>query len=190
MFDAILFTMDIEVWAPVPRFLGLYEVSTLGRIRSLDKYINSRWPGHNRTVKGRILSTSPNEHGYIRPSLIDHNGVEKRYSLHRIVAEVFIPNPDNLPQVNHKDGDKANNKVSNLEWITCQANIIHAFKNNLKKGVDSEACHFSVLTKEDVLKIRELFASGVYTKSQLAKQYNVNYTNIRRIILRHIWKNI
>ena len=79
---------------------------------------------------GRTLHTVMN-HGYVRVQL-SVNGVRKNYPVHRLVARAFIPNPDNKPYVNHKDGNKANNCVSNLEWVTAKENDAHARKNDLK----------------------------------------------------------
>jgi hypothetical protein len=105
-----------EIWLPVVGYEGYYEVSNLGRVRSLRK-----------TLKNNIRN------GYCQVGLFI-NGNRKIVYVHRLVAEVFIINPDNKPEVNHKDGIKTNNNVFNLEWATFKENNQHAFKTGLNKG--------------------------------------------------------
>ena len=102
----------IEEWRTIVGYEGQYEVSSYGRVRSLDRYDRM-----NRFWKGRILNLHTGTGGYLFVGL-SSNGNEKNYLVHRMVAQAFIPNPDNLPQVNHKDEDKSNNRVDNLEWCT------------------------------------------------------------------------
>ena len=105
--------MDIEeIWRPVVGYEGLYEVSNMGNVKSLD------WKG---TGTERIMSPV-NLNGYLRV-LFNRNGKRKLKLVHRLVAEAFIPNPDNLPCVNHIDENKSNNHVENLEWCTHKYNI-------------------------------------------------------------------
>lgn len=94
-----------ESWKPVVGYEGLYEVSNLGRIRRV-----------------KIIEPTKKKHGYMQVSLIDRNGVQKSFRVHRIVATAFIPNPENKPQVNHKDENPENNRASNLEWATAEEN--------------------------------------------------------------------
>lgn len=104
--------MYIEIWKAIEGYEGLYQVSTEGQVRSL---------GNNKSRKTKILKQSTDSSGYKQIGL-HKNGKCKTYLVHRLVAQTFIPNPNNLPQVNHKDEDKINNHVSNLEWCTQEYN--------------------------------------------------------------------
>ena len=103
----------MEIWKSIKEFEGLYEISSCGRVRRFNK--------DRRCKKYKILS--PNIlRGYKRIGLYK-NGKGKYLQIHRLVAETFIPNPDNLPQVNHNDEDPSNNNVGNLEWCTSKYNV-------------------------------------------------------------------
>ena len=108
--------MTDEIWCPIKGYEGLYEVSDQGRVRSL------------KFGKERILKTGITPQGYLFVSICK-NGEQKKCKVHRIVAQAFIPNPDNLPEVNHKDEDKTNNSVSNLEWCDRKYNINYGTHN-------------------------------------------------------------
>jgi hypothetical protein len=114
----------MEIWKDIDGFEGLYQVSTLGRVKSLPKYTYSR--GYPQLRKEKILKpgyTGKNR-CYATVRLNDGRG----YKVHRLVAQAFIPNPNNLPQVNHKDENPFNNAVDNLEWCTNQYNIKYSAK--------------------------------------------------------------
>ena len=102
-----------EIWKPVRNYEGLYEVSNLGRVKSLN---------YNRTGKERIMKGLDNGHGYLFVQLCKDGKVEN-CRINRLVAMAFLPNPDNLPEVNHKDKIRTNNKVENLEWCTTKYNV-------------------------------------------------------------------
>ena len=99
-----------EIWKDVVGWEGLYQVSSFGRVKSF------------RKKEPHLLSTCVGAHGYCVVLLHDGNGQRKNERVHRLVAQAFIPNPDNLPQVNHKDECKTNNRVDNLEWCTAKYN--------------------------------------------------------------------
>lgn len=112
-----------EVWKDIPDFEGYYQASNIGRIRSVDRYVNDRW-GNKRLLKGQIIKPQFDKDGYLRLNLNKQcKKIPKR--INRIVAEAFIPNPNNLPQVNHKDENKLNNRVSNLEWCSVMYNNLY-----------------------------------------------------------------
>lgn len=128
-----------EEWRDVVGYEGLYRVSSLGRLASCDiTYSDAR--GNRRTFKGRILKISiPKGKRCNYPyTTLHRHGLQVRERIHRLVAKAFIPNPDSLPQVNHKDGDKTNNRVENLEWCTARDNLLHSFRTGLHPNEDFE----------------------------------------------------
>lgn len=110
--------MEKEIWKPVVGYEGLYEVSNLGRIKSINLY------AHKEPV---ILSTSQRKDGYLNIHL-SKNNICKTYTVHRVVALAFIPNPNNLEMINHKDENRANNRVENLEWCSRKYNQLYSIK--------------------------------------------------------------
>ena len=113
---------NFELWKDVKNYEGLYQVSTLGRVRSLDKYIDVKIRNVDKVLKrGKILKPVYDKNGYLKVFLCK-NGKGTYFRVHRLVAKTFIPNPDNLPCVNHKDEDKTNNYPYNLEWCTDEYN--------------------------------------------------------------------
>lgn len=114
--------MGVEKWLPVVGYEGHYEVSDKGRVRSLDRMITMK-NGITRKTEGRILAPqNSNGQGRYRAVTISRDGIAKRVSIHRLVAEAFIPNPNGFKEINHKDEDKTNNHVENLEWCDRQYN--------------------------------------------------------------------
>lgn len=136
--------MDNEKWRPVVGYEGFYEVSDCGNMRSLDRYAGSR-VGNGKFINGQNLNKPiDNKSGYRYVSL-NKKGKGRSTRIHRIVALAFIPNPDKLPQVNHIDGDKSNNCVSNLEWCNNRENITHA---RILVGTASR-CYGTYYSKKD-----------------------------------------
>ena len=111
-----------EIWKDIPGYEGRYQVSSFGRVRSLD-----RIDDENHFRKGQIMKTKLLR-GYVRVALRDGKK-QKEYQVHRLVALAFIPNQDNLPQVNHKDCNPGNNNVDNLEWCDAKYNINYGDRN-------------------------------------------------------------
>lgn len=125
MGETRLESLKVEVWKDITG-QGFYQVSSLGNIRSLPRKIIFS-DGRERLYGERVLKPYLDDLGYLRVSF------KKGYRrVHRLVAEAFVPNPTGLPQVNHKDGNKQNNNVENLEWVDNKTNQIHALANGLK----------------------------------------------------------
>lgn len=138
-----------EMWKDIPGYEGYYQVSNFGQVRSVDRERIDKL-GRRLHVKGKVRKLATSQDGYLEVDL-NCNGIVKYMRVHRLVAITFIPNPENKPEVNHKDGDKKNNRMSNLEWVTTTENIRHAIQTGLKdrqppreeymKGL--QRCHFT-----------------------------------------------
>jgi hypothetical protein len=122
-----------ELWKPISGFEGLYEVNSFGNVRSLDRVILDNVRNCNRTLKGRSILANVGTTGYYYVSLYK-NGKQTKKKNHRLVAETFIPNPENKPQVNHIDENKLNNNLENLEWVTEKENTNHG-TGTLRRGL-------------------------------------------------------
>lgn len=119
-----------EVWKEIKDYPN-YQISSLGRVKSLKYYSNINKKYYEREL---ILKEKINMHGYKYVGL-SCNGLRKSKSIHRLVAENFIPNNNEYKEVNHVDGNKLNNKINNLEWCTRRENVLHAYKLGLKKPI-------------------------------------------------------
>jgi hypothetical protein len=179
----------IEKWKDVVGYEGLYSVSNLGRIKSLDKVIYYNRGGNSLSMKKsvRILKQNKTRDGYFGVCLFK-DSKRKYVRVHRVVAETFIKNPKNKPYINHKDGNKLNNYVNNLEWVTGSENILHALKTGL--WIPAKGEQRSKFSEGEVLKIRKLWDEGSITQIAMAKKYKVGKNCIHYIIKRNTWKHI
>lgn len=145
--------IDGELWADIDGYDGIYQVSTRGRVRSMDRreLMRGRHPTpYYRFRNGCELKCQINDIGYVQV-LLYKDGVGKLCTVHRLVAKAFIPNPNNYPEVNHLNEERADNWVENLEWCTRSQNALHS--NKKFRGENSGT---SKLTERQVLKIVEL----------------------------------
>lgn len=152
----------------------LYEVSNMGNVFSL------------KTLKQ--LKPGTTKDGYLSVVLYMDDGSTNSIAVHRIVAKAFIPNPLNLPQVNHIDGDKKNNKASNLEWVTIKENINHAIETGLRVATINLKVN-NMFTPSDIRNIRDMFRRGVGNQ-EIAKKYNCNHSTISKIRTGSHYSNI
>lgn len=119
-----------ELWRVIKGYEGIYEVSSAGRVRSLGR--NVRFGNQSRQVEARVMAEEQHYRGYLRVGL-SRKGVTTHHFIHRLVADAFLKNDDNLPVVNHKDRNKKNNDVSNLEWVSYSENSQHYIADDLAK---------------------------------------------------------
>lgn len=124
----------MEIWKDIKDYEGMYQVSNLGNVRSLDYFVNS-WQGP-RLKKGKIMNPTDNGNGYKIIGLSKEN-LRKNHYLHRLVAEAFLENPMNLKEVNHKDYNRGNNCVENLEWVSRLENVLYSIDNRPETTVAS-----------------------------------------------------
>lgn len=138
----------------------------------------------------RKLVRSIDKDGYIKVNITSKDGKNRRTFLHRLIAQTFIPNPENKSQVNHIDGIKTNNSINNLEWCTSKENVIHAVKTKLRIANYGSAHGISKLTEANILEIRAKYIPRQYTLLSLANEYNVSFQTISEIVNRQTWKHI
>ena len=174
-----------EIWKPIKDFEGLYEVSNLGRVKSLSRL---KHPNCGRYyLKEKILKIWKNPNGYYATCLSKNGNHTK--TIHRLVAETFIPNQNNYPCVNHKDEDKSNNCVDNLEWCTRSENMKHAYGHGLKssKGMKNGR---NILSEEDIKYIRSNYIprDNNFGSKVLASKFGVAHQTISAVIRRQNWK--
>jgi len=160
-----------EIWKAHPEYAGI-EVSTLGRVRTLDKMV---WNGRvTYFKKGRVLKQHDNGKGYLQVSVsIDGKRVTKK--VHRLVAQTFTKNTNNLPQVNHKDCDRTNNAVSNLEWCTAKYNSQYRDKYGLS---NTESLGHPVFA----INLNTLEVSSYPSQSEASRALRVFQPNINNVI--------
>lgn len=162
-----------EQWRDIKGYHGHYQVSSRGRVKSVERYI---WMGAGwRIVRPRILTQGGRRYRLV---VLSREGKTKTFKVHRLVAAAFIPNPMNCPQVNHMDGNKRNNEAINLEWVTHLENEEHARVSGLKAS--GERHGNAVLCRNDVKSIRRMLAKGQSVR-QLALQYGVAWGTVQHI---------
>lgn len=172
----------MEIWKAVPGFEKYLEVSNEGKVRTIERFVSVN--GGQRIQPSIELNPKVKSNGYLEISIRLGDQKRKWLLVHRIVAQAFLENPLNLPQVNHKDGDKTNNSSENLEWCTSAQNCNHAVKNKLAK---TEEDHYKAkLTKEDITKIRE----DSRLHRIIAEDYGMARTTITAIKNNRTWKYV
>jgi hypothetical protein len=179
---------DGEMWNGIPGWEDLYEVSSAGRVRSLDRVVKNYRSG-TCVFKGKIMKYNL-ARGYHTVLLYRSATDKKRHGVHLLMGKAFLGNPENKKTINHKNTIKTDNYLSNLEWATYSEQQIHAVKNNLRDNSLGESSNFSKLIKEEVLEIRELFDSKSLTIKELAVKFKTAKSNIQYIVNRETWKHI
>lgn len=159
--------METEIWKSHPDITGI-EVSTLGRVRTLDRVTSSE--ERTRFIKGKILKQSDNGKGYLKVN-IWNGGKQIVRTVHQLVAQTFIPNPDNLPQVNHFDCDRTNNNVENLEWCDNSYNI--QYREKFGEAQNKPVFAINLTTLE---------VSNFCSQSETSRVLGFNRSNISAVI--------
>ncbi len=138
-----------EVWKNIKGYENLYQVSNLGRIKSLARY--SAYRNSKRFINEKIMKLHKSYNGYLRVELCKNN-ITKKYLVHRLVAYAFLNEHDNNLEINHKDGNKQNNKIENLEWVSRSENEKHAYKIGLAKNTEKQRIAVSNCNKNKRIK--------------------------------------
>ena len=172
--------MKTENWKDIAGYEGYYQVSDLGRVRSLNRMVISG--NATRTITGKILKPKINPVNGYHSVMLGMAGRGKYVRIHRLVAQAFIPNLEYKPEVNHINGNKADNRVVNLEWSTHSENHIHRIQ--VLKQISGAA----KITQKIADEIRERFANGNITKTALGKEYNLSQQSISLIINHKCWR--
>lgn len=163
-------------WKPVEGYEGFYEVSDRGDVRSLPRLVKNGAKSF-RTTAARILTPIRSGSGYLHVSLC--KGKQTFRAIHRLVAEAFLPNPENKTQVNHIDGDRYNNSAENLEWCTALENAAHAWET-LVRG---EKLRSTLATDKEVRECVALYAGGGWSQKELAARYRVSQSAVSLWVL-------
>lgn len=175
---------EAEIWKPIEGFEGVYEISSLLRIRSLPK--TEVYCGRKR---GNIITTKISIGGYVRVSLRLPRKKNKMYLLHRLFATAFIPNLENKPFINHKNSIRHDNRIENLEWCTHSENNKHAHDTGRQKVYTGEHHHQSKLTKSQVDAVRSKYSYGKYTITMLSNEFGMSRYAIQAILSNKTWKD-
>lgn len=164
------------MYKDVEGYEGLYYVTESGDVHSHTRFVYNPKTGKEYLRKGKRLSFEKTKGGYLRV-ILSKNGVSRKFSVHRLVAIAFIPNPENKPEVNHKDGNKENNQKDNLEWNTASENVVHAFENNLRatpKVYDEDL--------EKKIRGEYRFGSREFGVIGLSKKYGISKSTVHNIV--------
>jgi hypothetical protein len=175
----------MEIWKDIEEYEGLYQVSNLGKVKSLKRivYSNKR---SSLLINEKLLKQNIHKSGYYNVSL-SKNNTKKNLMVHRLVCMSFLLNKKNKSQVNHKNGIKTDNRLENLEWVTASENRIHAYKIGLCKP-NGENHHLAKLTENQVKKIR--YEHKNLTQKEIAKIYNIKQVTVSDIRKKRNWKHI
>ena len=175
-----------EIWRDIVDYEGLYQVSNLGNVKSVDRQIKTI-EGFLKKIEGKFIKFTCNNYGYLYVDLYKYNK-KHRFYIHRLVAETFLENPKNKPFVNHIDCNPLNNKVDNLEWCTQKENIQYANKLGRMKSIENlkkvdrnkliQKCSKPVIAT-NIQTGEEIYFSSI---NEACRQLNLHNSNIQKVL--------
>ena len=199
---ACLYNISSELGASAGKLVTIAGFGLFGNVKNISYISNkkemkeTKYPNYFVNKQGEVFSTKYNKVNKLKPGRtrggylqvwVYSNCIKKGILVHRLVAETFIPNLENKPEINHKNSIRNDNRLENLEWSTPKENINHAILNGLHNN-RGENHYRARLSKEQVLQIRELYSTKKYTQKQLGKMFDVGSKNICSIINKKTWK--
>lgn len=167
-----------EIWKDIKGWEGIYQVSNVGRVKSLKRFL---------VKEERIMGLHDNGRGYLNVRLRKDSRGNVKY-IHRLVAETFISNLENKQEVNHKNGDKSDNRVENLEWCSPEENREHAIRTGLM-AFEGENNGMAKFSQQTILELRKEFELGDKTRKELSEKYGISLTHTRSIINKSRWNH-
>jgi hypothetical protein len=174
------FSLPNERWLPVADTSQRYFISTMGRL------LTTGWKGGNQT---RIMKPALDARGYLRTMIKKDCGKTGTIKMHRLVAQAYLPNPNNLAEVNHKDGVKTNNAVENLEWMSHLQNVLHSFTIGVQSNKGSKN-PIAKLTEDQVREIRATYVRKKGNRKIFAERYGVAEGTIKGVVLGKSWTHV
>lgn len=177
----------IEKWKDIPGYEGLYQVSNLGRVKSLERMVTYS-DGRRYKYKEIIRKHLSTKQGYLSVSL-SKDDKDVRFLVHRLIGICFIENPDNKPFLNHKNGIKSDNSLTNLEWVSAKENVNHAYENKLMNPVYGERSPFAKLNEDEVIAIRRMHKEGVSIK-EISERLKIGSRNVYHICSNQTWRHL
>lgn len=172
-----------EIWKNIKDYEGYYQVSNLGNVRTLDRVVKDTTKNRTQRIKGRILKQTDNGRGY-KLVFLSKDRKRKNYYVHRLVAEHFIENPKHLREVNHKDFNKSNNCIDNLEWVTSAENKIHLLNDirGKEKSLRSGKTRFTNIINGREKDIIKEYTINNKTINNISIEYKLNPATVTKLL--------